>query len=155
MRLKEGRTAVLALTLALAAFSAASATGNPQLGTGSLKLAYQFHAECAITNYNTLPIHIDSLTVYDSDGDIRTSASNVTVDPNETYKILFTGQNDRYHCVAAGFHPVPNGVWNYCQSVRLAERTRLLLDTVYNGSSTAETEGKLITEPCLSIVISE
>ncbi len=141
----------IAVALATAAFGTASAEGNPRLGTASIKVAFNFLGECSLTNYNPGTITVDFIRVFDANGVQRAGATNVSIDSNETAKIAFSGLNERYHCVAGGFHPSPSETYDYCESVELAHHSRLLLDALFNGSSTAESEGELISPDCKHI----
>ncbi len=142
-------TLTLAFALAVCGVNGAIAEGPPaSLGTASIKVAFNFLGECSVTNYNSGTITVDFIRVFDSNGVQRASATNLTIDSNETAKIAFSGLNDRYHCVAGGFRPSGSEASGYCESVDLAKHSRLLLDALFNGSSTAESEGELITPDC-------
>ncbi len=155
MKLWVRLTGALALGLALTAFGVTSAAAQTHiadpvvLGTGSLKIAFNFVGECALTNYNEDAIVVGTIKVFDANGNLRASASDVTIPPNRTAKVSFSGLNERYHCVASGFEEVGYpGNCPPCESESLSGRSRLLIDALFNGSSTAESEGKLIYSPC-------
>ncbi len=143
----------VATTMVAAGLVASGAGDTVQLGTSSLKVPFNWVGDCSLTNYNESGIRVDSIKIYKSDGAVRAQATNVLVGPNKTARVSFSGLNDRYHCVATGFHLQSEAETPACESRDIAEKTRLLLDVLYNGSSTAEAEGELIggaNEPCCS-----